>query len=137
MTQRVIKFRAWVHDAIYEDVFFIKSNNRLYDIYQNNNGIVKHVCTCDKDILTIMQFTGLLDKHGKEIYEHDIMALKDASGKIKYLYVVKFEDAKFVLYHLNNDYGNWGNLHRAFEHFRDYEFCIVGNIYTNPELIER
>lgn len=127
MTQRVIKFRCWVHDAIYEDVFFIKSNNRLYDIYQNNNGIVKHVCTCDKDILTLMQFTGLPDKHGKEIYHNDF--IKSKCGDIM-LVVWRDDLASFALRKKG-----WAYDHYFGEAVDAGDTEIIGNIYTTPELI--
>lgn len=80
------------------------------------------------------QFTGLKDKNGKEIYEGDVMALKDSElpHKNRFEYIVKFEDAKFVLYHIKNDYGKWGDLYRAFDYdFKAYNFCVIGNIYEN------
>lgn len=79
-----------------------------------------------------MQFTGLQDSNGKEIYEGDILKFE---GTI-YTYEVRFENASFVCYHCKKDWGRWGNLNRIKDHdFSDSKINIIGNIYENPELL--
>jgi hypothetical protein len=80
---------------------------------------------------TVGQFTGLKDKNGNDIYKGDLIRFAD-----KYLYVVKYEDAKFVGYHANNDWGKWGDLHKLSEpNFSKYNYVVIGNIHNNPELV--
>lgn len=83
---------------------------------------------------TLMQYTGFKDSDGKEIYEGDLIRFYD-----KFLYEVRYEDAKFVCYNRSRgmDCYKWGNLHRFFDpDFKGYDIQIIGNIYENPELLK-
>ena len=72
----------------------------------------------------LMQFTGLLDKNGKEIYEGDIYH----QGDPQITYIVEFRDAAFMGKQVGNtSYAglfHWQGLHE-----------VIGNIYENPELL--
>jgi len=103
--QRVIKFRAWHFDdgMLYFDFdSFIKD---YHDQYAN-----------------IMQFTGLYDKNGKEIYEADIVI---GGGCLKPIQV------KW------NQKGRWsfGEQLLDFTERTMLELEVIGNIYENPELL--
>ena len=78
--------------------------------------------------LRLMQYTGLKDKNGKEIYEGDVLTTGDV-----YLYKVVWEDFGFDLIH---QYGRWGPLSRFPKLLEDFsKDCeIIGNIYENTEL---
>lgn len=76
-----------------------------------------------RDFYTVLQYTGMKDCEGVEIYEGDI--LDDGSG---YLYVVSFIDGRFAA-HEKNDVLMLTNLD-------DYDFEVIGNIYETPELLE-
>ena len=71
----------------------------------------------------VMQFTGLLDKNSKEIYEGDIL-----TDNI----VVKWRDdwASFAL----DKYG-WMHDHYFGEGVNAKDIEIIGNIYENPDLL--
>lgn len=72
----------------------------------------------------LMQFTGLKDKNGKEIYERDVVQKKD--GK---LFEVKYEFGYFFpLVELEFNPDTWGSL---------MEWEVIGNVYENPELLKR
>ena len=70
-----------------------------------------------------MQFTGLHDKHGKKVYEGDIVRV----GKM--LRKVIFVDAKFQLTGIDNAHNALYDLQPS------DELEIIGNLYENPELL--
>lgn len=79
--------------------------------------------TMGEIIVKDLQFTGLHDKNGKEIYEGDILkaVFTDGVSDVDDLQVVTFKDGCFM----DGDMGLW-------ETYTDSE--IIGNIYENPEL---
>ena len=79
---------------------------------------------------TVGQFTGLLDKNGKEIYEGDIISER-LKGHRKYqdAYQVVFVDYQWCG---KNGYGSCTSL-SLFEEFHDIK--VIGNIHDNPELL--
>jgi hypothetical protein len=77
----------------------------------------------------VMQFTGLLDKNGKEIYEGDIVQYENQNSMALDTSVVEWVEN----YHPKiGDYGISGFLVKCLP-----DQCeIIGNIYENPELIQ-
>jgi len=93
----------------------------------------------DKNI-ELMQFTGLKDKNGKEIYEGDIVRydlgdreaeLEGEENRYDYAQIV-FYNGQFLT--LNHDGATLGEI-VCFGQKNQWE--VIGNIYENPELIER
>ena len=64
------------------------------------------------------EFTGLLDKNGKEIYEGDLVKFTLKDGQIDRIEVAKFE---------------FGTFHPLMA--MHLECKVIGNIYENPDLI--
>ena len=111
--KREIKFRAWHLDdgMLYFD--FDSFQKDYHDQYGN-----------------IMQFTGLTDKNGKEIYEGDIISNELIKG------IVVFDSGCFcikVVCIINKDAGHDAGSCPALFDFIYNE--IIGNIYENPELL--
>jgi len=77
-----------------------------------------------KKVSEPMQYTGLKDKNGIEIYESDILKLEESNES----YETKYLGNRFVLCKYDNI---------VFEneaYFRERQ--VIGNIYENPELIK-
>lgn len=89
---------------------------------------------------TIGQFTGLIDRNGKEIYEGDIIRYSDSLG-LSFISPVAFYEGRFGIRmkytsaHATLDRkGNYNDGHCHVDYTIEYE--VVGNIYDNPELME-
>src|SRR5687767_3983894 len=119
MEPRQIKFRAWAqifrkdYRMIERDEICMKWN--LYRFtHPNEHGFV------------LMQFTGLLDKNGKEIYEGDIVIWETVSLKPR---EVRFKDGAFHL-----DSGNTVNTFFSDNINPEEEVLVIGNIFESPNL---
>jgi uncharacterized phage protein (TIGR01671 family) len=120
---REIKFRAWDKDEKFM-VFQIAGLSECIDVFKFNEWL-------NSSVYVLMQYTGLKDKNGKEIYEGDILQMdiqwwhKDwSSGKEdKKIKTVGF-DMGVGLFHC----GDWSVDNEYVE--------VIGNIYENPELLE-
>lgn len=137
--ERQIKFRAWDMVAelmIYSDqqyglYFFEFYDGELGCFYINEKSYSNSIDEppephCDK-LNNLMQFTGLHDKDGREIYEGDICENCDwESGTNAYNYiieVVKYDEDTASFYGWNYNRGGMS--------------CkVIGNIFEHPELKE-
>ncbi len=105
--KRIIKFRAWEKPDP-----TVKFEGKMH--YDIQSVLDKWL---DSDDYEIMQFTGLLDKSGKEIYEGDIVEWKhpNSYGKEE----VKWVNTGFYIPGVGTNYSE-----------------IIGNIYENSELLK-
>lgn len=86
------------------------------------------------DADTIGQFTGLLDKNGKEIYEGDIIQGNCGHGEVRHL--ISFYDmtASFVAEMLpDNGISDYCSLSQIW--ILKYNKEVIGNIHDNPNLV--
>lgn len=83
---------------------------------------------------TVGQFTGLLDKNGKEIYEGDIVSVKDFTNvSSSYIGKVIFRGGQWCVEYYK-EYRCCPPL--FFDDFADKKTEVIGNIHDNPELLE-
>jgi uncharacterized phage protein (TIGR01671 family) len=116
---REIKFRAW--DPV---VMTFLSWERLL---ANQTMMCRFL---DPDLI-FLQYTGLHDKNGKEIYEGDILLvqLQDYGCPKVELFQILWDDSsvRYKLIDKNGD--SWG-----FDNSSSME--VISNIYENPELVK-
>lgn len=129
---RTIKFRAWNPDS--KKMTYIPNYEGSYLHLGGNHGFIKDLdwyvsngqSSCAySDRSTLMQFTGLLDKNGKEIYEGDIVKSPECDNQqeVKYCDIQESDDmtAPGIGFQFNTN---------------PQDMEIIGNIYENPELIK-
>lgn len=124
---RDIKFRAWDEDE-----------RIMWDIWRISN---KHPCHPENGEeqydWILLQYTGVKDKNGIEIYEGDIIRYKSITRfgeeEIEYTQEVKYSTentAGFIPFCYETECeDSW----YSYKH-QDYE--VVGNIYENPEILK-
>jgi len=126
---REIKFRAW--DKINEKIVKISSLSlENKEIAVKENGTY-HFFRMQN--LELMQYTGLNDKNGKEIYEGDIIKYKfPYDRRLKHISPVFYMESQ-ASYGVLDIYKNGIPLYTM--PANNY-FEVIGNIYENPELLE-
>lgn len=127
---REIKFRVW--DTYNKEMLELKELN-----YEYGEPAIRTTMYSDyfgPSDMILMQYTGLKDKTGKEIYEGDIVHIPDdyeeygfASGEN---YSIDFKNGRFRLKPKYKPNATGYDLE-----FTE-ELEVIGNIYENPELLE-
>jgi uncharacterized phage protein (TIGR01671 family) len=142
---REIKFRAWLKKSkimvevlqisIESKCILMKGEPLEYVVFREFEGDDIWSGISFEDI-ELMQYTGLKDKNGVEIYEGDIVKIFDDGYET--ICVVRYENGFFDLYKKSDKtasgYENYDDF-IAFTNY-DYDFEVIGNIHENPEMLE-
>lgn len=155
---REIKFRAWDNKkkewlcgyempnlggfSIIGETILLGEWSKVIDIFLFSRDGYK------PDDLRIMQFTGLKDNKGKDIYEGDIVGQFEDEDNLDY----EEKPSKWLrVIEWNDEDGAWGvmnkevmtSIEKLYEDDWDEDYCfasdiremeVIGNIYENPEL---
>ena len=120
---RDIKFRAWdtKEEKMYQCISIAcDGENKWITLVYTSDSFVNSL---DNEHI-VMQNTGLFDIEETEIYEGDILLVKDRYGE--YYCVVHFKNGSFYL-----------DEELLFDEIETFESKVVGNIYENKELLAK
>jgi len=131
---REIKFRVWDKKRkfmIYEDTtpysfeMYLDGSFCIHRYDKRSDGKKEHWYVEDSENYELMQYIGIKDKNGKEIYEGDIICVVFRDTKpFKDNYTIVVEEYGINVFHV----GDWS--------VEEDECEVIGNIYENQELIE-
>lgn len=141
MEKRDIRFRAWDLNK--------KEWITHCDMSLEGELILNEAMVYEGDYI-LMQYTGLLDKNGKEIYESDLFVVTYSdlpngfeyfsnTRKKKFIDVyaeVVFHNGKWTLKHkepVDNEVV-YGDMYKV---LKDNPKEVIGNIFENPELLSK
>ena len=129
--QRELKFRAWD-----------KQNKSMEEVELLGDEVlrIKHAEWENREDFEVMQYTGLKDRKGVEIYEGDIIEIVNNLNEVTkktntHNAIVKYKEGSLV--------ATWQDefVGEIFNYFNSYNtpivtFEVIGNIYENPRLLK-
>lgn len=123
---RTIKFRAWNPQGHMLRPFTIGDEDT-------------NVALILKEDWPLMQFTGLLDKNGTEVYDADVMI--DHTTKIKHVVHWDEKNMQWFLSRTNDKFGSGRyplkEARPEEQDFYDKGWERIGNIYEHPDLLSK
>ena len=120
-----LKFRAW--DPWYETMH----ENVQFGIYVDPDDMIPF-----EDVIQlnykIMQYTGMVDKNGREMYQGDIIKYNDKS------YIVSWHKGCWIANLIDKSYyfALYDNAKKENDKYYCNDYTVIGNIFKNHELLE-
>lgn len=124
MEQQIIRCRAWYNGKWYEPA--LVGGTQVPQVF-NSKGDLVNLCAAEEEY-HVCRYTGMDDRLGKPVWEHDIVRTIAGVGKINS--VVIFRDGAFTI----GLYGMYPNLGDMLND-ESSRTEVIGNIYENPELL--
>ena len=118
----------WVEGDLLQDKDLEKCYIEYFDYCSGENGLEREYCQCEVIPETVGQFTGLIDKNGKKIFEGDIVQHDFGAEQIGVQYAVVEYDSKYASFMIKPLY--------------DWMYCekddceVIGNIQDSPNFWE-
>lgn len=138
---REIKFRFWHkgnNAKMSFDLGIIPQDKQSADLIMQSLGARDGLLINPNDdrLFITMQYTGLKDKNGKEIYEGDIFIVRELHDGDEYIWNNEKQTAipQTVTWNEKSCGFEFGLSTRIA--YQPGHFEVIGNIYENPELLE-
>lgn len=120
------KFRAWHKELkLMRDVMAITFTFKYVDVFESGQNYNHWYF----ENIELMQWTGLKDRSGKDIYEGDIVKYQDWPPKVIKYGTDTLMPASFAGWVLNDTL-------KYLMLYDEPELEVIGNIYQHPELLE-
>lgn len=131
---REIKFKAWLKKEYFS---VLNPENKVYDVenldFDTQQAYLSECGWCDFKDIELMQYTGLKDKNGAEIYEGYIV---EYYGKNAVVTIGFPHDEKWYPYGICVEYIKYNLKEVEYVYKLNLEDLeVIGNIYENPELL--
>lgn len=128
MSARPIRFRAWDND---EERMFVPTSLSMGEVtepivWEDADALTSPRFGKHGSAVVLMQYTGLSDAVGTEIYEHDVVEHRNFLGELVGTYTVQWGQFGFTLYDPKHP--------AVMSHYvSPNQLTVVGNTHENKE----